>query len=105
MLGTGQLKILALQGEGNWQSFAEAGEGRSHLKEERKLAGTSVAAMYFSGVGWDRKRPFKCHRRKYPRWKAVKSLSLLHKSMVSSRSEKWGSWSLGSRAAFHCYCH
>lgn len=28
-----QLKILALQREGNWQSFAKAGEGRSHLKD------------------------------------------------------------------------
>lgn len=28
----GQLKILALQGDGNWQSFAEAQEWRSHLK-------------------------------------------------------------------------
>lgn len=29
----GQLKILALQGEGNWQSFTEAEKGRSYFKE------------------------------------------------------------------------
>lgn len=33
LLTESQLKILALQGEGNWQSFAKAGEGRSHLKD------------------------------------------------------------------------
>lgn len=32
---------------------------------QRRSTGTSIAAMYLLGVGWDRKKPFKCHGIKY----------------------------------------